>query len=75
MRPLPLLGGTSRRGPLSTAASSKPRLWTVKDRRPNRPREAKTKRLEYLAQRKAAFDAEEEKAEAVGLGWNIRSAL
>lgn len=58
----------------AAAVSTKPQLWTVKDRRPNRPREARTKRAEYVEQRQAAFAAEQEKAEALGKDWAIRSA-
>lgn len=63
---------------LSTAAlSTKQQMqgFTVKDERPSRPRVAKAKRKEYLAQREAEFEAEQEKATSLGLGWGIRSAL
>lgn len=49
--------------------------FTVKDQRPSRPRVAKEKRKQYLAQRKALFEAEQEKATSLGLGWGIRSAV
>lgn len=57
------------------AKSAKPKLWTLKDPRPKRERQAKPQREEYLAQRQAAFAKEQEKAEALGLDWAIRSAL
>lgn len=49
--------------------------FTVKDTRPPRPRVAKEKRKQYLAQRKASFEAEQQKAASLGLDWGIRSAL
>lgn len=49
--------------------------FTVKDRRKPRKRVAKEKRNAYLAWRKAAFQAEHEKATSLGLDWGIRSAL
>lgn len=49
--------------------------FTIKDHRPSRPRMAKEKRKQYLAQRKASFEAEHEKASSLGLGWGIRSAV
>lgn len=49
--------------------------FTVKDTRTPRPRVAKEKRKQYLAQRKASFEAEQNKAASLGLDWGIRSAL
>lgn len=49
--------------------------FTVKATRPPRPRVAKEKRKQYLAQRKALFDTEQKKADSLGLDWGIRSAL
>lgn len=49
--------------------------FTIKDPRPPRPRVAKEKRKQYLAQRKASFEAEQQKAASLGLDWGIRSAV
>lgn len=49
--------------------------FTVRDKRPPRRRVAKEKRKEYLAQRRASFDGEQEKATSLGLDWSIKSAL
>lgn len=57
------------------ARSAKPKLWTLKDPRPSRERQARPQRQEYLTQRQAAFAKEQEKASALGLDWSIRSAL
>lgn len=64
---------------LSTSAnlSTKQQMkgFTVTDRRAPRPRVAKEKRRKYLAERKASFEAEQEKATSLGLDWGVRSAL
>ncbi|CAM9118530.1 unnamed protein product [Hapterophycus canaliculatus] len=49
--------------------------FTIKDERPSRPRVAKEKRKQYLAQRKASFEEEQTKAMSMGLDWGIRSAM
>lgn len=49
--------------------------FTIKDKRPPRTRVAKEERQQYLAQRKAAFQVEQDKAISCGLGWGIRSAM
>lgn len=60
---------------LQSGTAVKPRVWTVKDRRPNRQRLAKTKRLEYMSHRKAEFAKVQDEAEAMGLEWAIKSAV
>ena len=49
--------------------------FTVRDQRSPRPRIAKEKRKEYLAQRRASFELEQEKATGLGLDWGIKSAV
>eukprot|EP00904_Undaria_pinnatifida_P002078 jgi/Undpi1/11871/HiC_scaffold_4.g01570.m1 len=49
--------------------------FTLRDQRPSRPRIAKEKRKEYLAQRRASFEVEQEKATGLGLDWGIKSAV
>ncbi len=78
LSPTSMVGSCSGRE-LSASAnlSTKQQMegFTVKDRRAPRPRVAKEKRRKYLAERKASFEVEQQKANSLGLDWGIRSAL
>ena len=78
LSPATMFGGSCcRELSASSNLSTKQRLdgFTVKDSRAPRPRVAKEKRKKYLAERKASFEAEQEKATSLGLDWGVRSAL
>ncbi|CBJ28077.1 mitochondrial ribosomal protein L46 isoform 2 [Ectocarpus siliculosus] len=77
LRPLAVLLAPNCRELSSSNLTKKQQIegFTIKDRRPPRPRVAKQKRKQYLAERKDAFEAEQEKATSLGLDWGIRSAL
>jgi len=72
-----MVDGSSRELSASANLSTKQQMqgFTIKDRRAPRPRVAKEKRKKYLAERKASFEAEQDKAMSLGLDWGIRSAL
>lgn len=72
-----LLSASLSRELSTSALSTKQEMegFTVRDQRPARPRIAKEKRKEYLAQRRASFEAEQEKAAGLGLDWSIKSAV
>ncbi|CAN0193296.1 unnamed protein product [Laminaria digitata] len=72
-----LLSASFSRELSTSALSTKQEMegFTVRDQRPARPRIAKEKRKEYLAQRRASFEAEQEKAAGLGLDWSIKSAV
>lgn len=76
--PTIMLGGLCCReisAPANLSTKQQMKGFTIKDQRPPRPRVAKEKRKQYLAQRKASFEVEQERATSLGLDWGIRSAL
>lgn len=72
-----VLGCFGFRGLSTSTLSTKQQMGgvTIRDKRQSRPRVAKEKRKSYLAERTAAFEAEQEKAMSLGLDWGVRSAL
>ncbi|CAM9685429.1 unnamed protein product [Pylaiella littoralis] len=76
--PTTMFGGLCYRemsAPSNLSTKQQMKGFTIKDHRPPRPRVAKEKRKQYLEQRKASFEVEQEKATRLGLDWDIKSAL